>query len=140
MLPFCGYNMADYWAHWLSIADRMDDAKLPRIFYVNWFRKSTDGRYCGLVSATTPACSSGSSNDAGRGAAVETPIGYLPAPDAIDTDGLDIPVENMVELLRVDRDKWRAELPAIVQYCAQFGARLPPAMTEQIEALRRRLG
>ena len=141
MLPFCGYNMADYWAHWLSIANRVEEAKLPRVFYVNWFRKSTEGRYLWpgfgdnsrVLEWVFERC-------AGRAGAVETPIGYLPPPEAIDTDGLDIPEENMIELLRVDRDEWRAELPAIVEYCAQFGARLPRAITEQLEALRRRLG
>ena len=77
---------------------------------------------------------------AGRGEAVETPIGRLPAPGAIDVEGLDISAEDMIELLRVDRDEWRAELPPIEEYFAQFGDRLPSAMTGQIEALRQRLG
>ncbi len=141
MLPFCGYNMADYWAHWLSFRDRMDEAKLPRVFYVNWFRKTADGSWLWpgfgensrVLEWIFERC-------AGRGEPVETPIGYLPAPGTIDTEGLDIPEQDMIELLRVDRDEWRAELPSIVEYFAQFGDRLPPAISEQIEALRRRLG
>ena len=140
MLPFCGYNMADYWAHWLSFGDRMDEAKLPRVFYVNWFRKTADGSWlwpgfgenCRVLEWIFERC-------AGRGEPVETPIGYLPAPGAIDTEGLDIAEEDMIELLRVDRDEWRAELPSIVEYFAQYGDRLPPTISEQIEALRRRL-
>jgi phosphoenolpyruvate carboxykinase (GTP) len=141
MLPFCGYNMADYWAHWLSFRDRMDEAKLPRVFYVNWFRKTADGSWLWpgfgensrVLEWVFERC-------AGRGEPVETPIGYLPAPGTIDTEGLDIPEQDMIELLRVDRDEWRAELPSIDEYLAQFGDRLPPAISEQIEALRRRLG
>ncbi len=140
MLPFCGYNMADYWAHWLSFENRMDTANLPRVFYVNWFRKSTDGRYLWpgfgdnsrVLEWVFERC-------AGRGGAVETPIGYLPAPGAIDTEGLDIKDEDMADLLRVDRDEWRAELPPIVDYFSQFGSRLPAAVFEQAEALRLRL-
>ena len=126
MLPFCGYNMADYWAHWLSFRDRMDEAKLPRIFYVNWFRKAADGRFLWpgfgensrVLEWVFERC-------AGRGEAVETPIGYVPAPGAIDTEGLEVSSEDMDELLRVDREEWRAEVPVIGEYFAQFGDRLP---------------
>jgi phosphoenolpyruvate carboxykinase (GTP) len=141
MLPFCGYNMADYWAHWLSLEDRMDEEKLPKVFYVNWFRKSADGRYLWpgfgdnsrVLEWVFERC-------AGRGEVVETPIGNLPALGTIDVEGLDIPEDDMTELLRVDRDEWRAELPPIVEYFAQFGDRMPPAITGQAEALRQRLG
>ncbi|HLN05123.1 MAG TPA: phosphoenolpyruvate carboxykinase domain-containing protein, partial [Acidimicrobiales bacterium] len=77
---------------------------------------------------------------AGRGDATETPIGYLPAPGAIDTEGLDVSAEDMAELLRVDRDEWRAEVPVIAEYFARFGDRLPPAISDQLEGLRKRLG
>jgi len=141
MLPFCGYNMADYWAHWLSFADRTAKAKLPRIFYVNWFRKAPDGRWLWpgygensrVLEWVFERC-------AGRGDATETPIGYLPAPGAIDTEGLDVSAEDMAELLRVDRDEWRAEVPVIAEYFARFGDRLPPAISDQLEGLRKRLG
>ena len=96
MLPFCGYNMADYWAHWLSLADRMEPGKLPRIFYVNWFRKSPDGRFLWpgfgdnsrVLEWVFERCG-------GRGEVVETPIGRLPAPGTIDIEGLDISAEDM---------------------------------------------
>ncbi|MFZ2057604.1 MAG: phosphoenolpyruvate carboxykinase (GTP) [Acidimicrobiales bacterium] len=141
MLPFCGYNMADYWAHWLSLRDRIDEAKLPRVFYVNWFRKAADGRYLWpgfgensrVLEWVFERC-------AGRGEVVETPIGYLPAPGTIDTEGLDVSEEDMTELLRVDRDEWLAELPSVTEYFARFEERLPPAISDQLEALRTRLG
>ncbi len=140
MLPFCGYNMADYWAHWLSFRDSMDEARLPRIFYVNWFRKAADGRWLWpgfgensrVLEWIFARCS-------GHGEGVESPIGYLPAPGAIDIEGLDISKEDMIELLRVDRDEWRAELPAIAEYFAQFEDRLPSAISDQFEGLKRRL-
>ena len=100
MLPFCGYNMADYFAHWLEIGRQADPANLPRLFYVNWFRKSPDGKFLWpgygensrVLEWVFERC-------AGRGEAVETPIGFLPAPDAIPRDGLDVPQEAMAELL-----------------------------------------
>jgi len=140
MLPFCGYNMADYWSHWLSFEDRVDPSKLPRIFYVNWFRKSPDGRWLWpgfgensrVLEWVFERC-------AGRGEAVTTPIGFLPAPGAIPTDGLAVAEEDMAELLRVDRDEWRAELPLIEEYYAQFGDRVPEALQIQLDGLRTRL-
>ncbi|MGD1012162.1 MAG: phosphoenolpyruvate carboxykinase (GTP) [Acidimicrobiales bacterium] len=141
MLPFCGYNMADYWGHWLSFRDRMEESKLPRIFYVNWFRKAPDGRWLWpgygensrVLEWIFERC-------AGRAEAVETPIGYLPAPGAIDTRGLKISPEDMAELLRVDRGEWRAELPAIADYFARFADRLPGPIADQLEGLKKRLG
>jgi len=141
MLPFCGYNMADYWAHWLSFADRMDRDKLPRIFYVNWFRKSADGRWlwpgygenARVLEWVFERCT-------GRGEAVTTPIGYLPAAGAIPTEGLDISQSDMAELLRVDVDEWRAEVPDIERHYERFGDHLPAELQKQLEALHARLG
>jgi phosphoenolpyruvate carboxykinase (GTP) len=141
MLPFCGYNMADYWAHWLSFKQRTDTAKLPRIFYVNWFRKSGDGRWLWpgfgensrVLEWVFERC-------AGSGEAVESPIGYLPAPGAIPIDGLDISDEDMAELLRVDVDEWRAEVPDIEKYYDEFGDHLPASLRSELERLRDRLG
>jgi len=140
MLPFCGYNMADYWAHWLSFQERVEPAKLPRIFYINWFRKSADGRFLWpgygensrVLEWIFERC-------AGRGDAVTTAIGYLPAPGAIPTEGLDISPEDMDELLRVDPDEWAAEIPPIAEYFSEFGDQVPEAVRSQLEALRERL-
>ncbi len=141
MLPFCGYNMADYWAHWLSFEERMEASKLPKIFYVNWFRKSPDGRYLWpgygensrVLEWIFERC-------AGGGEAVETAIGYVPAPGAIPLDGLEISGDDLEELLRVDRTEWLSELPAIEEHYASFDDHLPPELASQLEALRRRLG
>ena len=104
MLPFCGYNMADYFAHWLTFSERFDEAKLPKIFYVNWFRKTEDGRWL------WPGYGENSrvlewifERTAGRGEAVETPIGFVPAPGAIDVEGLDVTDADMEKLLSVER-------------------------------------
>ncbi len=141
MLPFCGYNMGDYFAHWLSIGASTDPEKLPRLFYVNWFRKDDSGRFlwpgygenarvlAWVVERVT-----------GRGAADETPIGYVPADGAIDTTGLAISRHDMAELLKVDEDEWRAEVPLIREHLAQFDSRLPPALVEQVDELENRLG
>ncbi len=140
MLPFCGYNMADYWGHWLSFQERMDEDKLPKIFYVNWFRKSPEGRFLWpgygensrVLKWVFERC-------AGRGEARQTPIGYLPAEGAIPTEGLDLSEEDMAELLRVDTEEWIKEIPAIAEYYEQFGDHLPPALAGQLEALKNRL-
>ncbi|HEV2361661.1 MAG TPA: phosphoenolpyruvate carboxykinase domain-containing protein, partial [Acidimicrobiales bacterium] len=141
MLPFCGYNMADYWSHWLTFAERTDPAKLPRIFYVNWFRKTEDGRWLWpgygensrVLEWVFERC-------AGRGEAVETAIGSLPAPGAIDTDGLGVSAADMEELLRVDHDDWRREIPAIREFYASFGDKLPKALEAEVDNLESRLG
>jgi phosphoenolpyruvate carboxykinase (GTP) len=141
MLPFCGYNMADYWNHWLTFTDRVDEAGLPKIFYVNWFRKGADGRYL------WPGFGENSrvlewifERTAGRGAAIETAIGDVPAPWAIDLEGLDVSEEQMHELLRVDPDEWRAEVPRIREYFAKFGHHLPARLAHQVDQLEQRLG
>ncbi|MGH9295153.1 MAG: phosphoenolpyruvate carboxykinase (GTP), partial [Acidimicrobiales bacterium] len=141
MLPFCGYNMADYFGHWLDVLHRLGDEKRPRLFYVNWFRRSPDGRFLWpgfgdnsrVLEWVFERCS-------GSGDAVVSPIGYLPGPGAISVDGLDIAAGDLDELLRVDRDEWRKELPLIEQHFAQFGDRLPGVLSDQLEQLRARLG
>jgi phosphoenolpyruvate carboxykinase (GTP) len=140
MLPFCGYNMADYFAHWLEIG-RRDGAKLPRIFYVNWFRKDADGFFLWpgygensrVLAWVFARC-------AGRGAATETPIGLTPTlgGEGIDTRGLEISEENIAELLRVDAGEWRAQLPHLREHLGKF-ERLPEELQAQLRALEARL-
>ncbi len=141
MLPFCGYNMADYFAHWLTFADRFDESSLPKIFYVNWFRKADDGHWL------WPGYGENSrvlewvfERSAGRGQAVETPIGYVPAPGALNVDGLNLPEADLSLLFAVNHDEWRNEVPLIHQHFAQFGDRLPAALLEQVDDLEERLG
>jgi phosphoenolpyruvate carboxykinase (GTP) len=140
MLPFCGYNMADYFAQWLDIGRRAEADKLPRIFYVNWFRKDDDG------SLLWPGFGDNSrvlkwifERCDGTAEARETPIGLVPAEGAIDTDGLDITAEAMDELLSVDPALVRDQLPQVEEHLARFGDRLPDEIHAQFEALRQRL-
>jgi phosphoenolpyruvate carboxykinase (GTP) len=140
MLPFCGYDMADYFAHWLEIG-RSSGAKLPKIFYVNWFRKDEDGRFLWpgygensrVLAWVFARC-------AGHGAAAETPIGFVPpvGPEGIDTRGLDVTEDAMAELLRVDVEGWRNQLAQFHQHFARF-ENLPAELTAQLEALEQRL-
>ena len=140
MLPFCGYHMGDYFAHWLRIGASADPAQLPRIYHVNWFRKDPDGRFL------WPGYGDNSrvlkwifERTEGTGKAVETPIGRLPAPGALDLSGLRIPDSSMAELLRVDVEGWMAELPAIKSHLARFEPRLPQGLREDLAALEQRL-
>ena len=111
MLPFCGYNMGDYFAHWLKIGEKGGD-KLPKIFYVNWFRKSPEGKFLWpgfaensrVLKWIFERCD-------GKAAAIDTPIGKVPTEDALDTNGLDVDDSALKELLRVDIEGWKAEIP-----------------------------
>jgi phosphoenolpyruvate carboxykinase (GTP) len=141
MLPFCGYHMADYFGHWLRIGERSDASRLPRIFYVNWFRKDDSGAFLWpgfgensrVLAWVFRRCD-------GEAEAEETPIGLVPTRGALDGDGLDLSEEELAELLKVDPREWRLELPAIHQHFARFGRRLPQQLRHQLRALEERLG
>jgi phosphoenolpyruvate carboxykinase (GTP) len=140
MLPFCGYNMGDYFAHWLSFARRTDRAKLPKVYFVNWFRKSADGKFLwpgyGENSRVLKwICE----RIAGTGQAQETAIGNLPTPDALDLSGLDISVEDMKALTSVDKTGWKKEVEDVAANYAKFGSHLPKALSEELDELRKRL-
>lgn len=140
MLPFCGYNMGDYFAHWLSFQKRTSPDKLPKIFFVNWFRKGPNNEWLwpgyGENSRVLKwICE----RVEGKGKAVETPIGYLPTPDAIDLNGLDLPPGTIEELLKVDIDGWKQEVHSIEEYFKTFGDKLPTALKEQAVKLKNRL-
>jgi phosphoenolpyruvate carboxykinase (GTP) len=139
MLPFCGYNMADYMAHWLKIGER-DGAQLPKIFYVNWFRKDGDGRFL------WPGFGENSRvlewvfrRTDGEGAARDTPFGLVPEASDLDTDGLDIDTADLEELLRVDPEALRAQLPQVKEHLAKFGDQLPAPIRAQLDDLEQRL-
>ena len=140
MKPFCGYNMGDYFQHWLDMGEKLGD-KAPKIFYVNWFRKSPEGKFLwpgfGENSRVLKWMCERIEGIVGTR---ETPIGLLPLDGELDLTGLDIPAENMEELLRVDVDAWRAEIPNLEEHFAQFGERLPEGMRTQLEELKKRLG
>ena len=140
MLPFCGYNMGDYFAHWLAMGKNTDANKLPKIFYVNWFRKDDDGGWL------WPGFGENSrvlkwivERVSGKGEAVETPIGYLPESGAIDTSGLDVTDEQMAELLDVDVEEWLNEIESIREHYARFEETLPEALSDELAALEARL-
>jgi phosphoenolpyruvate carboxykinase (GTP) len=141
MLPFCGYNMADYVSHWLSIGAH-NGAKLPTIFYVNWFRKSAEGKFLwpgyGENSRVLKWIIQRVSGDPAA-AAVETPVGYLPAPGSLDLDGLAVSPESFEAVMRVDASEWKAELPKIAAHFDNLGERLPAEMRTQLLALESRL-
>ena len=140
MLPFCGYNMADYFGHWLSFSRNHDESKLPKIFYVNWFRKGEDGRWLWPGFGENSRVLEWVFNRVGDDAdAVETPIGYLPTMESLDVTGVNVSPADMAELLEVDVDEWRHEVPGIREYFAQFGDRLPAALHAQVDALAARL-
>jgi phosphoenolpyruvate carboxykinase (GTP) len=142
MLPFCGYNMADYFAHWLEIgATAPDRDLLPKIFYVNWFRKNAEGKWLWPGYGDNSRVLEWVFNRVGGDAeATDTPIGWVPGTNDIDIEGLDVTAEDMAELLRVDDAEWRAEVPSIREHYAQFGDRLPEALNEEVDALEKRLG
>lgn len=140
MLPFIGYNVCDYLQHWIDIGAKTEADKLPKIFYVNWFRKDENGKWL------WPGYGDNSrvlkwviERVSGQGAAVKTPIGYMPLPDAIDTDGLDISAAEMAALLHVDKQLWLANLALIKEHYAGFGERLPQKLRLQLDALEQRL-
>jgi phosphoenolpyruvate carboxykinase (GTP) len=139
MLPFCGYNMADYFAHWLEIGSH-EGAQLPKVFYVNWFRKGPDGRFLwpgfGENSRVLEWVFRRCDGDAG---ARETAIGLVPDPGDINTDGLSLSQGEMTELLNVDVSQWREQLPQFAAHLESFGERLPHALLAQLQALTERL-
>jgi phosphoenolpyruvate carboxykinase (GTP) len=142
MLPFCGYHMGDYFAHWVNVG-RREGAQLPRIFYVNWFRKDAGGKFLWpgygensrVLAWVFERCE-------GSAAAEETPIGSVPPVGAggIDTSGLDVSAADMDELLAVDVEGWRGQLSQVHEHFAKFGDKLPPELRDQLVALEARLG
>ncbi|MGA8218979.1 MAG: phosphoenolpyruvate carboxykinase (GTP) [Solirubrobacterales bacterium] len=141
MLPFCGYNMADYFKHWLEIGAKGDQAKLPKIFVVNWFRKDDDGNFIWPgFGENTRVLEWIVRRTEGEGEVAETPIGLVPPPSDIDTEGLDISEEDMETLLKVDPDEVRQQLHQVESHLAQFGSRLPDEVRAQLKALEDRLG
>jgi phosphoenolpyruvate carboxykinase (GTP) len=140
MLPFCGYNMGDYFSHWLDIGKATDAAKLPKLFWVNWFRKDDDGRFM------WPGFGDNSrvlkwviERVDGEGGSVETPIGRVPTLDAVDRSGLDLDDADMAKILEVDAEAWRAEVPQISAHFEFIGEQLPPELRDELNQLEKRL-
>jgi phosphoenolpyruvate carboxykinase (GTP) len=140
MLPFTGYHVGDYLSHWLKIGKATDAAKLPKIFYVNWFLKGDDGKFIWpgfgensrVLEWVFQRCDD-------KGEFVETPIGLLPTREALPTDGLDLPESAWERLLKVDPEEWRQEIPSIEEHFDEIGDRLPQALRDELTALEKRL-
>jgi phosphoenolpyruvate carboxykinase (GTP) len=141
MLPFCGYHMGDYFQHWLEIGARTEADKLPRLFYVNWFRKDADRKFLWpgfgdnsrVLAWVLGMCD-------GTAEATDTAIGAVPTPAGLELDGLDLSPERLALLLSVDRDEWAAEVPSIAEHYDAFGDHLPSTLREQLADLAARLG
>ncbi|MEV4617988.1 phosphoenolpyruvate carboxykinase (GTP) [Asanoa sp. NPDC049573] len=142
MLPFIGYNAGDYFAHWIEMGKGAgaDTAKLPKIFYVNWFRRDADGGFL------WPGFGENSrvlkwivERIDGRAGAVETAIGHVPTPDSLDVSGLDMGPDEVAAALRVDADEWRAEIPQVTEWFEKFGDKLPGVLWAELDALKARL-
>ena len=139
MLPFCGYHMADYWAHWLEMGEKLGD-KAPKIFNVNWFRTDDEGHFIWpgfgdnlrVLEWIVNRCN-------GKADAVETAIGYEPKPEDINLEGLDITVETVAGLLNVDKDLWKEETKGIHEFYAKFGDKLPQALKDELATLEANL-
>jgi len=141
MLPFIGYNAGDYFNHWITVGKENDAAKLPKIFYVNWFRRDEDGGFL------WPGFGENSrvlkwviERIDGQAAAVETPIGHVPAPGSLDIDGLDMTHEAVEQALAVDVEEWKAEIPQITEWFEKFGEQLPAVLWTELDGLKARLG
>ena len=139
MLPFCGYNMGDYFGHYLTMG-QTPGARLPKIFYVNWFRLDENGKFLWpgygensrVLKWIFERCD-------GKVHAIETPIGRLPEPADLDTRGLNVTAENVAKLLSVDVDGWIEEVPRIREHFAKFGPHLPEGMKQEVDDLEERL-
>ncbi|MCH9695749.1 MAG: phosphoenolpyruvate carboxykinase (GTP) [Gammaproteobacteria bacterium] len=138
MKPFCGYNFADYWSHWLSFSERSD--KLPKVFHVNWFRQNSSGEFLWpgfgenlrVMQWIIERCE-------GRVGANETPVGYLPDPADIDTTDLDVSAENLAALTSIDKGQWQEEMRSVGEYLESFGERLPEVLRRQQQSIQAEL-
>jgi phosphoenolpyruvate carboxykinase (GTP) len=140
MLPFIGYDAGDYFSHWIKMAKNNDESKFPKIFYVNWFRRDDDGAFLwpGYAENSRILKYVAERLD-GHVEANETPVGLVPSPESIDTDGLDISEEQLAKALRVDPLEWLAELPQIEEWFDKFGDKLPAVLWTELDGLKARL-
>ncbi|BBY99027.1 phosphoenolpyruvate carboxykinase (GTP) [Mycolicibacterium fallax] len=140
MLPFIGYNVGDYFQHWINIGKNSDESKLPKVFFVNWFRRGDDGRFL------WPGFGENSrvlkwviERIEGSGEGASTPIGVVPTAADLDLNGLDVTLADVEEALKVDADEWRAELPLIQEWFDFVGDKLPTGIKDEFDALKQRL-
>ncbi|MGH3318491.1 MAG: phosphoenolpyruvate carboxykinase domain-containing protein, partial [Nocardioidaceae bacterium] len=141
MLPFIGYHGGDYFSHWIKVGKENDTAKLPRIFYVNWFRRDEEGGFL------WPGFGENSrvlkwivERIEGKASAVETPIGHVPSAESFDIDGLDTGRSELEAALKVDPEEWKGEIPQITEWFEKFGDKLPAVLWTELDGLKARLG
>ena len=140
MLPFIGYHVGDYFAHWLGLAKKSDESKLPKIFYVNWFRRGSDGRFLWPGFGENSRVLKWIINRVeGRAEGVESAIGLAPRAEELDLSGLDLPHSDIEEVLAVRNEEWQAELPLIEEWFTKIGSKLPNALRDELEGLKSRL-
>src|SRR4051812_4245217 len=141
MLPFIGYNAGDYFNHWITVGKENDGAKLPKIFYVNWFRRDENGDFLWPgFGENTRVLKWVVERIDGQAEAVETPIGHVPTPESLDTEGLDLTEADLAQALRVDVEEWKAEIPQITEWFEKFGDDLPAVLWTELDGLKARLG
>lgn len=139
MLPFCGYNMGDYFAHWLKMG-KTDGAIMPKVFYVNWFRKNGAGKFIWPGFGENSRVLKWVFERCGAGAdAIETPVGYLPTKESLNLDGLEISAADLDELLSIDPEAWLAEIPSMREHLEQFGDRMPQELIDELDGIQTRL-
>jgi len=140
MLPFIGYHAGDYFQHWIDTGKRADADKLPKIFYVNWFRRGDDKRFLWPgFGENSRVLKWAIERLEGKAAAVETPIGYVPTAEDLDLTGLDTPAEDIEAALKFDATEWRNELPLIDEWFDKIGEKLPTILRAELDALKTRL-
>jgi phosphoenolpyruvate carboxykinase (GTP) len=140
MLPFIGYNAGDYFAHWIEVGKGADAVKLPKIFYVNWFRRDAEGNFTWPgFGENIRVLKWALDRIEGKAAAIDTPIGRVPTPEALDTDGLEMSADELQKALTVDVAEWQAEIPLIEEWFDKIGAQLPSSLRDELESLKLRL-
>jgi phosphoenolpyruvate carboxykinase (GTP) len=140
MLPFIGYNAGDYFAHWIQMGKDADAVKLPKIFYVNWFRRDADGKFVWPgFGENIRVIKWALERIEDKTAAVDTPIGRVPAPDSLDVEGLDMDEKDLIEAITVNVGDWKNEIPLIEEWFDKIGAALPTSMRDELDALKLRL-
>jgi phosphoenolpyruvate carboxykinase (GTP) len=141
MLPFIGYNAGDYFNHWIQVGKSADATKLPKIFYVNWFRRDEDGNFVWPgFGENSRVLKWAIERIEGKAEAVETPIGHVPTVESLDTEGLDMSEDELRKALEVDPAEWQAELPQIHEWFEKFGETLPTMLWTELDGLKARLG
>lgn len=140
MLPFCGYNMADYWAHWLEVGDSLSEESRPQIFQVNWFRKDSTGKFIWPGFSDNIRVVEWIINRLeGRAQGLETPVGVIPAPGELNLDGVKLSDEGLAELFSINQESWLAEAEMIGEYYESFGSHVPEELSDELTALQSRL-